>query len=290
MKICFVILHYLTDDDTIECINSILKMKHLENVNIVVIDNASNNGSIEKVIKYFNNKNNIYFIKNKSNLGFAKGNNKGYEFAKNKLKSDMIIISNNDVIFNDELFISKLKTSFEKNKFHILGPDIVSLVDKKHQNPIGEDMLTRREAFIEEIRYSILYLLSKINIYNYIIKLKKIQKNTCIVEKTINSGENLILHGACMVFSKLYIDKMNYAFYPETFLYMEEMILAKICKYNKFKMYYDSEIKVSHKEDSSTNKKTSNLKEKREFIFRNMILSLRVYRKVLAKYNLTNYS
>ena len=47
MNYCFVILHYKTEKDTIECINSIKKLSG--NYSIVVVDNASNNGSIEAV-------------------------------------------------------------------------------------------------------------------------------------------------------------------------------------------------------------------------------------------------
>ena len=62
MNFCFVILHYRTADDTIECIESIEKLNGV--FNIVIVDNASNNGSIEEVEKLVGNRQNIYIIKN----------------------------------------------------------------------------------------------------------------------------------------------------------------------------------------------------------------------------------
>ena len=45
MKTTFVILHYITIDNTLKCINSIEKMcGQSDNYNIVVVNNASPNG------------------------------------------------------------------------------------------------------------------------------------------------------------------------------------------------------------------------------------------------------
>ncbi|MBN7573935.1 glycosyl transferase family 2 [Clostridium sp. 2-1] len=283
MKVCFIILHYLTSEDTIECVNSIIKMENSENINVVIVDNASNNESIEKVQMVFCDREGIYFILNKYNLGFAQGNNKGYQFAKDTLKSDIIVIANNDVVFLDSLFVSKLEKSFEKNDFYVLGPDILSLADGKHQNPMEKLPLTNYQAIIEQIRYIILYILSKFRVYDYLKKNNKMPENNRVNIRYKKPCENIILHGSCIVFSSLYIEKMDYAFYPKTFLYMEEMILFRICKQKGFKMYYDPNIQVLHKEDSSTNKKTITNKKKREFVFKNMIISLGVYRTVISK-------
>ena len=51
IRICFVILHYKTADDTIKCIESIRQLD--KQVHIVVVDNASGNGSIAKVEERF---------------------------------------------------------------------------------------------------------------------------------------------------------------------------------------------------------------------------------------------
>ena len=61
---------------------------------------------------------------------------------------------------------------------------------------------------------------------------------------------------------------------------MEEMILARYCKEKNMKMVYDPTIEIFHKEDSSTNKKVTSNKEKREFVFKNLIKSCKIYKKV----------
>ena len=107
MRFCFVVLHYKTAEDTIECIKSI---ENLEDKSfIVVIDNASNNGSIEEVEKVFQKYHNIHIIKNESNLGFAEGNNVGFDYAKNSVKAKFIVVLNNDIIIQDRKFIKKVE-------------------------------------------------------------------------------------------------------------------------------------------------------------------------------------
>ena len=70
-KVVFVILHYLTTVDTLECIKSIKKNIKYKNYEIVIVDNASNNGSYITLEKEFKDDGKIHLIKNDKNLGFA---------------------------------------------------------------------------------------------------------------------------------------------------------------------------------------------------------------------------
>lgn len=103
-KIIFVILHYLTYEDTIECVESITNNINYKNYEIIIVDNASKNGSYEAIEDKFRYSEKIYIIKSNKNLGFAKGNNIGYKFAKNNLNADFIITINNDTIITERLF------------------------------------------------------------------------------------------------------------------------------------------------------------------------------------------
>lgn len=75
IDIAFLILHYITDNDTEICINSIINKCKGQKYKIIVVDNASPNNSYETLLIKFNNNDDIVFIKNIENLGFARGNN-----------------------------------------------------------------------------------------------------------------------------------------------------------------------------------------------------------------------
>lgn len=282
MNFCFVILHYKTDEDTIQCVESIDRLNTVSNV--VIVDNFSNNGSIEKLKILYKNKNNIHIICNKQNLGFAEGNNIGYEYAKKVLNADFIAVINNDTIIDTINLINIVSDYFyEEKKYSIIGPDIVSLVDQGHQNPLDTKLLSLKKSYIEYARYSILLFLSKLGLYDILKREKKVLPVER-KEKKIGEKENCMLHGAFMIFTPLFIEKEDICFRNGTFLYMEEAILYLYVVKNNMKTVFLPDIKVFHKEDSSTNSLFKVTKEKREFVFDNMKKSIKVYIKYLKKY------
>ncbi len=96
MDVSVIIVNYNTLELTKNTINSVIeKIKDLK-YEIILIDNASTDSSIEFFEKEYKNK--IIFIKNDENLGFGRANNKGIEIAKGKyvflLNSDTLLINN----------------------------------------------------------------------------------------------------------------------------------------------------------------------------------------------------
>ena len=89
----FVILHYNTIEDTILCVDSI-KENVNSNYNIVIVDNCSPNGSGKLVKEKYCNDVDIHVILSERNEGFARGNNIGFIFAKERLHSKFIILMN----------------------------------------------------------------------------------------------------------------------------------------------------------------------------------------------------
>lgn len=287
-KVAFVILHYLTKTDTIECIESIQQNVKYDNYEIIVVDNASNNGSIEVLENKYKNNNKIHLIKNENNLGFAKGNNIGYSYAKNKLNSKFIFVINNDTIIKDENFISEILNYYNYNKFHILGPNIISLQDNGKQNPLNSVIINKQNIIKEMIKYSILLFMNVTRleeVKKYILKKIKEEKVKNIkIDKTNDEIiENVPLHGSCMIFSNDYIDMFDYAFYPETFLYVEEDILFYLCKKYSLKTIYFPRVTIYHKEDSSTDFLMNTQSKKRRFLYKNILKSLKVYYKLIKR-------
>ena len=77
----FVVLQYCAMQETLNCIESIKKYCD-DNYIIVVVDNGSPNGVGEKIKSICENDDKCVVIVNENNLGFAKGNNVGFRYAK----------------------------------------------------------------------------------------------------------------------------------------------------------------------------------------------------------------
>ena len=93
MDLSVIILNYQTYDLTKDAINSILDKNYPFEVEILLVDNASPDGSGEKLKTHFKDK--IKFIQSPKNNGFAAGNNQALEIASGKyqllLNSDTIV-------------------------------------------------------------------------------------------------------------------------------------------------------------------------------------------------------
>ena len=282
MVFSFVILHYKTLNDTIECIESIKRIKTCHDYNIVVVDNNSDNGSYENLLQHYGQDKTIHFLHNDLNLGFARGNNAGYEYAK-RMNSDFIAILNNDIIVQSEDIVDKVIRAYETYDFSLLGPDIVSLVDQGHQNPM-ETTTADLPALRKSIwRYKLLWLVNKTPFYDVLRGKGSHQNYEERREKNQNFEMNRQLHGSFIVYSPSYIKHEKYAFCPETFLYTEEPILYQYCLRKGYSTLYCPDICVYHKEDSSTNSLYIDDKEKRDFVFKNLISSHKIYYRHLKK-------
>ena len=285
-KVVFVILHYLTAIDTLECIKSIQKNIKYKNYEIVVVDNASNNGSFEELQNEYKVSEKIHLIQNNKNIGFAKGNNVGYVYAKDKLNADFIFCINNDTIIEDEKFIDEIVNYYNKYGFHVLGPNIISLQDNCKQNYLTNVITTKKGVVKNIIKYSILLFMNVTKLEElkkYI--LRKIKKEKVKIVETKDRvdeiTENVPLHGSCIILSKDYINMFDYAFYPETFLYVEEDILFYLCKKNNLKIVYFPNVTIYHKEDSSTDFLMNTESKKRRFLYKNILKSLLVFYKII---------
>ena len=283
MHISFVILHYKTHDDTVACIESIKNIQSSAEISIVVVDNASNNGSYEAISDRYRNDSNIHFIHNDTNLGFARGNNVGYAYAKAH-NVDFIAVLNNDIIIQTKTIVEDILSCYEKYRFAIMGPDVVSLVDHGHQNPPSPATSNPYVLKKRIRRYQFLRFLNQIYLYDIAKKFfgSRVQQVN-VQKKCTEYKENVQLHGSFLIYSPDFIMHEPFAFCPETFLYTEEPILFRYCMKKTYKTLYCPDVVVFHKEDSSTNHVYAKSRKKREFVFCNLIRSHKIYYRHLLQ-------
>jgi len=133
-RVFIVLLNYNAANDTIECIKSLLKISYA-NYHILLVDNASVDGSVDNIIEgircVYDQKFDpigvvdddvskilqsmkITIIQNKINAGYGCGNNVGIKYAQKKI-ADYVLIINNDTVV-DENFLEPLVEMCEANK------------------------------------------------------------------------------------------------------------------------------------------------------------------------------
>ncbi len=109
-KIFVIILNYNGRDTLERCLRSVFRSQNV-NFTVVVVDNASEDGSFEEVRKNWPR---VNLIRNDKNLGFAAGNNVGIRFALER-DADYVFLLNNDAeILPDTL--ERLLEAAERNR------------------------------------------------------------------------------------------------------------------------------------------------------------------------------
>lgn len=274
-KIVYVILHYLTIQDTMKCVESILENKANNNVRIIIVDNASYNDSGRELKKIYKERDDVTVIINEKNLGFSKGNNVGFIVAKN-MNADFIVLCNNDTYLIQKDFNEKIIKEYECSKFAVLGPQIILKNNKI--NPVVKNIPNIDELNCELKKMKKSYLLETIYlrmIYRNLKKNKIIKndefKNVDVAKKI----ENCVLHGCFLIFSRKYIDIFD-GLNDKTFLFREEELLALRLRKTNLKSIYNPEIKIYHNEDSATNFLNKNTRKKELFVLKNMIFSTKI--------------
>lgn len=250
--VAFIVLHYKSMDETLECLNTLKKLEHQEKIKIIVVSNSEIDSNFKKKITEYTKD----IIINNENLGFAKANNVGCQYAIEKYKPDYLAVINNDLLIEQSNFIDLLQSSYDKYNFDILGPKIKS-PSGESVNPFPvlsnrkmiENQIKKNEKIISIYKSKFKLFLFKIyhNIKYSLIKEQKLENGNKI-------AKNVALHGCCLIFSKKYYQKYRDIFDKRTFLYHEEEFLYFRMLKDNLCTIYDPKIVVFHKEGSSLNK------------------------------------
>ncbi len=281
--ICFVVLHYKNLEVTKMCLDSLINLPDITNHRIIVVDNGSNNGSGELIENDYHCFNFIDFLISNDNLGFAEGNNMGYSFAKNKYNPQAIIVMNNDVIINDPDFIIHIENCYKMENCAIVAPNVVNLNDF-HQNPYMLHSMCLFRAVLELLlRQILLFVYSHSSLRELYFRVKsdrKLTNNQKEIGFLQECTYGIVPHGSIVVFLYPWVSRFDKAFFPGTFLYVEEEILYDLLKKYKMQAVYMPNINAVHLEDQSTNTVLSDNISKSIFILQNAIKSRKVMIKV----------
>ena len=201
-----------------------LSASDYSNLSIVIVDNASNDGSVEFVKKNFPK---TYIIENKKNLGFAEGSNVGIRYALAK-HANYVGLLNNDIKFDSQWLSSLIEVGEENNELGILGPVIYNYNGSKFDS-----------IFMQSIG-------QKTNF------LKDLHKNAVAQFYCVDW-----IIGTTMLVKKKVFEKVG-LFDPIYFLFHEERDFCRRARFHGFKVAVVPKSKVYHYYGGSCKEDTRN--------------------------------
>lgn len=252
-KLGFVILHYLTDQLTVRCIESIRQTNTLSDYEVVVVDNGSENGSGELLRQQFAGQG-LHFILLPKNLGFTAGCNAGYRYAKTQLDCDFIAFVNNDLCFTSDNILSVLEKDVGLYHAAVIGPKIVDL--KKESADINPKKagsyhphkeMRKLHRKLTDMTVGIVLSFFDMDLLFFTAKNKLGQ---LIPPPQPHPGgdkplSGVELHGSCLFFTPLYTGRFD-GLQQVTFMYHEELLLRDAMEQAGLGMLYEPAIHTVH--------------------------------------------
>ena len=186
------------------------------------------------------------------------------------------------MIFKQENFIEELENAENKTGFDVAGPNIISLVDGKNQNPVNVMYHSLKDLKKRIFKDSVLLLSSYVNLDKLLQKIFAKE----IPEVPYQEGMDFQLHGACMFFANEYLKNYD-GLYEKTFMYGEENILKYIATRDNMNMAFLDNLTVYHKEGSSTEAVYGKKIGKRKFYYKWNLNSCKLLKKMMENEKLS---
>lgn len=288
IKVGVVILNYKAYQETLDCVER-FKLQTYKNIEIIVVENGSNNESATILSGEYKDSDNVYTIISQINLGFAKGNNLGINYARNTLKCDSVIVINSDTLVEPTL-VSELVNAME-SQVAVISPEVIHTNGKRQIPSVNaSDMV--KEIFKTIYKILITNLLESVffrKIYSKYRENKKINSIDTPLEKQVVN--KYFLQGCSYMLTDEFF-KHYKQLYPKTFLYWEELNLLWYVYRAGLKTKYVSTSPIIHKVAASTNYLVENREQKRrrkQYVMdgmkKSIPLYLSSYKTIIRKYN-----
>ena len=266
-KIAVVILNWNGSEDTLECLESLRQIDY-SNYNIILVDNASSDESLERIRKYcrgeieikssffkYSRRNKpaetieytkeesekresnfaeIVLIKNDKNYGFAEGSNIGIRYGLNNSDLDYILLLNNDTVVDSDFLRELVKVSENSHEIGFASPKTYYYDFNNKQNVIN-------------------FAGGSLNMFkgqSHSIGVNEVDNGQYDEIKTVEYGE-----GSCLLVKREVLEKIG-LFDTKYFAYWEEADLCKRGFKAGYRSVYVPKAKIWHKISASTDDPT----------------------------------
>lgn len=246
MDVSVIIINYNTRQTTADCIASVREKTSGISYEIILVDNASTDGSKE----FFETFPGITYIYSPENLGFGRANNLGYKYA----KGEYVLLLNSDTLLVNNA-VKILKNFLDKNPDKaIVGGQLIN-VDSL---PIHSYSLLFPSIKYELDRL-IFFVISR---YAYFARKSWLKRNGYMRVAYIT--------GADLMLRRKDIEQLG-MFNPQFFMYFEETEMQFRYNRNRKYSYFCPDAQIIHLESASF--KVSELKDNLFFRSRNIYYS-----------------
>lgn len=260
-----LILNYVSYPETLRYVENLKAQKGIK-LSVLIVDNYSPNDAFTRLKKVFENDPLVEVIQSEYNGGYAYGNNFGLQYLKDR-PFDYLLISNNDILLDDDLLLCELVNAYKKiDRAGFIAPRMLvgGKEDQKHQ---AWKLPRVRDTIFSSLRllYRLASLLNLTNRYRFDPEDRQLRPVDCL------SGSFFL--GAKTLFYDIG------RFDEHTFLYGEESILGQKIR-RKGLQNYLLRSRYFHHQSGKTARNLYSLFRLQRFWLESMLYYHRRYHKI----------
>lgn len=231
IELSIIVISYNTCPITVNCVNSIFNsFKNTKVFEVIVVDNNSNDKTVDELKKLQHKYPHIKIIENKDNIGFAKANNQALKYA----QGEYLLFLNSDTLVLDDA-LEKMFNFYKDNRKTIgyLGGKLFNkdLTPQPSCGPFYSLPVVFAALFLRGDYWSLTrYSPNKVKEVDWI-------------------------SGACIMTTKNEFNKIN-GFDENIFMYMDEIDLLYRAKKKGVKVFFYPKSKFIHLGSASSGKRT----------------------------------
>ncbi len=238
MKLSVIIVNYNVEAFLEQCLRSVIKALERTNGEVIVVDNASVDGSVEMVRKEFPA---VHLIANQENLGFSKANDQAIEVA----KGEYVLLLNPDTVVEED--------SFEK---------VIAFMDEHPDaGGVGVKMLDGKGRFLPESKRALptpeVAFYKIFGLSALFPRSKRFGKYHLGYLDEDEVHEIEVLSGAFMFLRRSALDEVGYLD-TSFFMYGEDIDLSYRLIQGGYRNYYFPHTRIIHYKGESTKKSSIN--------------------------------
>lgn len=223
MDLTIIIVNWNGGDMLRNCLSSIAAAQDQLQLQVIVVDNASRDGSREAAARDFPQ---FTVLNSGANLGYGKGNN----FARAFVSAPFVLILNPDTRVLPGSLDLMLQTMNERPEVAMLGPKMCS--------PDGEIHALGWQAFPTPWIYFCTFFFMNTTVRRWFDR-------STPAPDPLQSGYVTRLYGGCLLCRKSALDEVGW-FDERYFMYAEDVDLCQTLLNRGWKLYYSANAEIIH--------------------------------------------
>lgn len=232
MDISIIVINYNGGELIKKCLASVISQRTTLSYEIIVVDNASVDGSREEILSRFPQ---VKLMANKTNLGFSRANNQAISLS----RGFYLLLLNNDACIQGEDFLEKAVSFMEKKKdAGAMGPEMVSQ-EGKVQNPYYRGYPHLATEFLS--------LAGLLPLYNFFHRYGYFYTRDGLAFYRPGREPLVVFHlcGACMLFRRQALEEAG-LLDEDMFFYREDMDICFRLRKKGWKIFILPYLKTIH--------------------------------------------